>query len=361
MKILLAGEWQAEIHEQAWAEGLRALGHAVTAFSWFETFHPRTGRLRRLSRRVQGRLLAGPIVWALNRRLLAVALEERPDVVLIYRGTPVLPRTLQRIAAALPETVLATYNNDDPFSKRARAGLWRHYLRGLRFTDVNLAYRHKSVDDLRWYGARDVQLVRSAFVPSKDHPVDLTPEDRRRYGSDVVFAGHFEPDGRLEALRCVAEGPWRFRLFGPDWERAPSAAWLNRLQPIHAVRGEEYAKAICGARIALCFLSTLNNDTYTRRCFEIPAMGTMLLCERSADMEQLFAPGLEADYFSTPAELLAKLQAYLPNEELRARIARAGHEKVKAAGHDIYSRMKEVDGILRDAIVRKRRAGPDSD
>ena len=143
-------------------------------------------------------------------------------------------------------------------------------------------------------------------------------------------------------------------LFGPDWERAPRLPWLDRFQPIRMLTGDDYVRAIAASRIALCFLSTLNRDTYTRRCFEIPAIGTMLLCQRTADMEQLFRPGIEADYFSDANELVEKVRHYLAHPDEQARIAAAGHARVHSAGHDITSRMREVEGILAAALARRR-------
>ena len=360
MRILLAGEWQADIHEAAWASGLEALGHAVLPFGWFERFGGNRTSWSALVGRVQGRLLWGPALARLNWELIRLARRERPDVLLLYRGTHILPAALRALRRFLPDLLIATYNNDDPFSLRAARGLWRHYLGAVRLADVNLAYRPKSVEDLSRFGARDVQLVRSAFLPDRDRPLELSEADHLRLDTDVVFAGHFEPDGRLDFLEALSQGPWRLRLFGPDWEHAPRIDWLDQRRPIEVVRGPGYVKAIQCAKVALCFLSTLNNDTYTRRCFEIPAIGTLLLCQRSADMERLFAPGREADYFGSPAELRAKLELYLGNAPLRARVAAAGHTKVWAAGHDIVSRMREVERALRDGLDRKRQRGEHS-
>jgi len=41
-------------------------------------------------------------------------------------------------------------------------------------------------------------------------------------------------------------------------------------------------------------------------------------------MESLFRPGVEADYFSSPGELVEKIRYYLDHEEARAAIAAAG-------------------------------------
>lgn len=352
LRFLLVGEWQAEFHEAAWAKGLERAGHEVIPFRWFEPLHPK-GTIPKALARVQNRLLCGPALRRLNDDLLDLARRERPDAVVLYRGTHIFPATLHRLRVQAPAPLLVSYNNDDPFSPRASRMLWRHYLRGLRYTDVNLAYRHKNVRDLERLGAREVRLVRSAFDPDKDRPIDISEEERLAFSSDVVFVGHFEPDGRLEHLRALSESGVDLKLFGPDWSRAPREPWLARFQPIRPLRGDDYVKAIQCAKIALCFLSTLNHDTYTRRCFEIPAIGTMLLCQRTDDMTSMLAPGVEADYFESPAELCAQVARYLADEAKRRAVAGAGHCRVREGGHDVFSRMKSVERIVRDAIARR--------
>jgi spore maturation protein CgeB len=109
----------------------------------------------------------------------------------------------------------------------------------------------------------------------------------------------------------------------------------------------DYVKAIQCSRISLVFFSGLNNDSYTRRVFEIPAVGTFMLCQRTDDMETLFQPGLEAEYFSSSDELVKKARYYLDHEDERARIAAAGAARVREAGHDVFSRMRELADLLR--------------
>jgi spore maturation protein CgeB len=108
------------------------------------------------------------------------------------------------------------------------------------------------------------------------------------------------------------------------------------------VWGEDYNKALCGAKVALCFFSKLNHDTYTRRCFEIPATNTVLLSEYSDELATLYQAGVEADFFKTKEELMQKIHRYVDNEPLRISVGQAGYHRVVADGHDVVSRMQQV-------------------
>jgi hypothetical protein len=185
-------------------------------------------------------------------------------------------------------------------------------------------------------------------VPERNRPLDLSEEDRQRWGADVLFAGHYEPDKRIEYLDALVAAGVTLKVFGPDYPPELRAPCLAGSLPVKALPAEEYNKALCGAKIALSFFSTLNRDTYTRRCFEIPSTGTLMLCEYSADVATLFEEGKEAEFFRSKEELVSKAKALLADPERRARIAAAGRRRVIADGHDIVSRMKQVLGWVEE-------------
>lgn len=345
MRILVAGDGHSELHELPLMQAFRSLGHQAEGFLWHSFFEPAettakavTGRLLR----AQDKFVRGPAVARLNRALVEQAAGTKPDMLFVYRGTHVEADSLRRIRAAVPGMVIVGYNNDDPFGPGQPGYRWRHFLSCLPEYDLTLAYRQHNMDEFRRHGARRVYLLRSWFIPERNHPVALSPEDRNRFDADVVFAGHYEDDGRLEQLEAIVAKGHRLRLFGPGNYWNPvlvRSQTLRHLAPVRQLWGEDYNKALCGARIALCFFSRLNRDTYTRRCFEIPATGTLLLSEYSDDLANLFKEGLEADYFRSREEMLEKINFYLVNNRQRSLVASAGLKRVHQDGHDIRSRL----------------------
>jgi spore maturation protein CgeB len=354
MKILVVGDWHSRIHEEAVANAMSELGHTVVRFEWCKYFQPPlesfARRLVHMGRRLQNKYLWGPTVRALNRDLVKAAKLEEPDLIFVYRASHIVAETLEAIRNEVPAAVLATYNNDDPFSPSYPPWLWRHFIAGIPFWDIVFAYRESNISEYLRVGARRSELLRSFFVPERIHPMELTDSERQKYASDVVFAGHYEEDGRLHMLETLAREGLRVRIYGPaarskrfDWNHALRSSEALRDQlPVRPVWGEEYAKVLSSARIALCFLSKLNRDTYTRRSFEIPASGSLMLSEYTPDLATLFAEGVEAEFFRSPEELLSKVELYLADEERRKRVALAGYQRVYADGHDVQSRMREM-------------------
>jgi hypothetical protein len=348
LKVLVVGDWHSELHEQAVFEALSKLGHDVVAFPWFQYFRPHVGRwswFDSLFKRAQNKYLIGPLLARINRDVLTVAAREQPELVLVYRGTHIFPSTLRRIREVSPCAVIVGYNNDDPFAPNQFHRLFRHFLNGVPDYDLLLAYRHHNLDDFRNAGAKIVHLMRSWFIPERNFPVGLDGDGLRDYGCDVVFVGHHEDDGRVELLEEIVRRGWKLRLFGPgyDWDPAiHHSTELSSLVPVRLVWGEEYNNALCGAKIALCFLSKLNRDTYTRRCFEIPATKTMMLSEFSGDLAGLYREGEEAEFFRNKDEMVSKIEYYLAHDAQREAVAEGGWKRVHSDGHDVVSRMRDL-------------------
>jgi len=348
VRILVAGDWHSELHEVAVYNAFRKLGHEVGRFSWHEYFHPQGGFFRGIDsviRKFQNKFVTGPLLTRVNRDFVAAATAFRPELVFVYRGTHITAASLAEVKRRIPGVFLFGYNNDDPFGPDHPGWLWRHFMRAIPYYDLVGAYRKSNLVDFEQAGARRVRLLRSWFIEERNHPVVLSDADRSRYECDVVFVGHYEPDGRVEMLERIVNAGFRLRLFGPGYYWDPVIAktpTLAHLYPIRLVWGEDYNRSLCGAKVALCFLSKLNRDAYTRRCFEIPATQTVLLSEYSDDLATLFREGIEADFFRTVDELIAKIGLYVGDDARRGAVAAAGHARVYADRHDVVSRMAQL-------------------
>jgi hypothetical protein len=350
MKLLIAGDWHSELHEEAMYQALTSLGHKVRKFAWHNYFQA-TGKstfqpLLKIWFRIENKYLWGWRMFQLNRDLIRCVKECKPDVVFIYRGTHIFKKTLESIKRYDPKLILVGYNNDDPFAPGYGRGLlWRHFIDGLPVLDLALAYRHRNLVDYQKAGAKRVELLRSWYMPDRNYPVDLNLEQALQYGCDVAFIGHYEPDLRLDCLEAIIKVGYKLKLYGPPYEWEPilrNHPALKTLSPVKLVWGQEYNLAINGAKVALVFLSKLNQDSYTRRSFEIPATATAVLSEYTDDLSFMFSDGKEIEFFRDPSELVLKLNRYLADDVRRLRIGKAGFERAVSDGHSIIERMKKL-------------------
>ena len=90
----------------------------------------------------------------------------------------------------------------------------------------------------------------------------------------------------------------------------------------------------------------MNNDKYTRRCFEIPACGTMMLAQKTNELKSLYKEGTEAAFFSGKEDLLDKIIFYLQENRYNI-IGEKGKIRAIKSGYDVNSRVKEFIDILK--------------
>lgn len=341
VKILLSEEWHSHIYAEPFFQRFLELGVEPHAFKEAGYFGGGS-----LWGRVQRRLGAGPAFARLNADLLRTAEQLHPEVVFLFRGEAIFPATLQGLRSLGAQVV--GWNNDDPFSELAPARRWTHFVRGIPYYDRLWGYRTSNVEEFRRRGCPRVGLLRSFYLRELNFPVSDPIAAPLR--SQVAFLGHWEADSRDDFVEALLREPGLdFKLWGTLWQRSRLARELaKRFGRIRPLIKHDYNLAINGAGMALVFLSRLNHDTYTRRCFEIPATGTLMLSEYTPDLATLFEEGVEAEFFRGPQELLDKVRFYTRHEEARRRIGQAGRARLLKDGHEALDRARQVLDAMRE-------------
>jgi hypothetical protein len=333
-RFLIIMDGTFESYGKAWARGLGELGYTVETFDWSSCWS--LGALGRLERR----FLLGPAIDRVNRGVHEAVSTLKPEVVMVYGRSPLRPSTVARLSRA---AWITSYQNDDLFGGNGKKSFNRYARGSLRHFHSHHVYHEQNVADYRACGVQAVRPLRSYYLPWIDSPPRLSAEDFERYRHDLVFAGHSEPDERIGHVMTLLQGGFGLRIYGEGryWRRHLPVSGFRKVAPIRPVFGAEYRKVLAASKISLCFLSRANRDRYTRRVFEIPAVGGFLLCERTDAMRELYREGAEAEFFESSEELSDKARFYLAHEDIRNRIAEAGRRRCLSSGYDIYSRIKQ--------------------
>jgi spore maturation protein CgeB len=166
----------------------------------------------------------------------------------------------------------------------------------------------------------------------------------------VVFIGHYENDGRDEILLHLLKSGVDLKLYGTSWECSPLfseiSAMTGKINPVYA----EYNEVLNGAKIALVFLSKLNNDTYTRRVFEVPAAKTVMLSEYTDDMASLYQNEKEIFFFADKNQCLTTIHRLLDKPELIEAVANQAYDRLMTDGHEVYDRVNEIICQYRNTV-----------
>lgn len=342
-KILIVGEWQYAMYEESFKNSFISQGHDVVKYSWKKYFSNILGR-------VESKFcIAGFNTRLFNHNLMKYVRYENPDIVLIWRGVGVLPSTLKKIKLSGVKYLVA-YNHDDFTGPSANAPvpyhhhrLWKNFLKGAPYYDLHMVKRLSNITHLNQLGCKQSKIMQMWFVPEIHRPIHLTETDIQKYGSDIAFIGHYEPDGREHYIKALIKNGFNFKLYGDKyWNKELFGEFYTYFDQIKPVYGHEYAKALSATRIGLAFLSKINRDTHTRRCLEIPACGSVLLCERTIELQSMFKENSEAVFFSSIEELVGKVKWLLSNPKILNKISLAGQRRVWIDHHDVDSRTEQM-------------------
>jgi len=341
-KILVAGNWRAFIHEESLSQAFEKLGCELIRFKW-NNYFTSTNIIFRLYSKLEYRFSFGLIVSKINRDLVNIAIKNKPDLLFIYRPILISVNTLNVIKAKSPNTTIVSYNNDNPFSYLYRRGYWARHIKSIAKYDLVYAYRPSNIDQYKASGAKRVELLLPWFIKQRTFPISLNESELIKYKTDVVFVAHYENDGRLEMIRKLIEAGIKVSLYGPEWNNVIiNDPLLKKYYPVKYLTDDEYTKVLCGSKIAIALYSYLNNDVYTRKCFEIPATETLMLAKRSEEMLELFNENEECIFFDDTKELIEKIHFYLKENKLRQEIAFNGYNRVINSGHDVLSRAQYI-------------------
>ncbi len=277
----------------------------------------------------------GPRVRAINHETLESARRFQPELLWVDKGLHLLPQTLVAIRRAGCR-LSVHFSPDNMMIPANQSPL---YLKAIPLYDVHITTKTHNIKWLIQRGARRVMHMGNGFDPDLHRPVTLTPKERERFGCDIGFVGHWEPS-REETLFQLWKQGYRIKVWGGGWRRARRRRHPLFRESCHLV-ADEYVKALCGAKINLCFLSRWFFDRTTTRSVEIPACGAFMLAERNEEHLALFQEGVQAEFYSSSDEMMEKIKRYLADDDQREAIAQAGRARC-LEGYSYEDRLRSV-------------------
>jgi spore maturation protein CgeB len=315
------------------ANALRRLGHRVEHLD-LRNLLPQTPWVYRITWRLGGHILSPWILRELPRALK----NKHFDLCYVDSGEWVTPRVIGLLRNYARKIV--NYNIDDPLGMRDVARS-RAYRQSLSFYDLCVVVRSENVAEARHLGAKNVLRVYRSSDEVTHAPRVLTQQDRERWNAEVLFLGTWFPERGPFFLELVKlDVPLTIR--GANWNKAPEWPALQPYWKGGPLQGDDYAKAIQCARVSLGLVSKGNRDLHTTRSLEIPALGGLLCAERTTEHLEMYVEGHEALFWSGVEECAAVCRNVLNDEELRRRIASAGHARSAVNANHNENVMREV-------------------
>ena len=335
-KVLLVGDDSFDMYVKAFYHSFQELGYKNTRLFATNRYLQAKTKIGKLFIKAENKFAFGKNISHTNKQLLQYAKELKPDFVFFYSARLVYGDTIRKIKEQ--GTIIFIYNNDDPFAEYYPKYFWRHFKKSLQYADVGFVYRKKNIKEYYDNGCNEVEMLRAYYIKSRNY---YMPDVTMNVPA-VIFLGHNEKDERQEYIRKLLNEKIEVGITKRSWENFEvDNPFLIRLENSH----KKYNEIMNGAEIAIVFLSKINNDTYTRRCFEIPVTKTLMVSTYTDDIASMFKEDKEIVFFRNEEEFVNKIKYYLNHEKERKNIAEAGYHRVMWEGHEVEDRVKYVLNI----------------
>jgi len=320
---------------------LKKLGHRV---DWMD-FSPLYESVKFFSGAVRddhhGKVLQGQYTHLMSQVILARVMEKKPQIVFFMAQSPATPELLSELRKMGVASAFWFVEDGELFEYGVRMA--PHYDVFFHIQKGN--YEQK----LREAGARHVHYLPLAADPEIHRPVNLSPEERERYGSDLshVGAGYYN---RRHFFPLLAG--YDFKLWGSDWDNPGVLAKVLQNDGAR-VSTEDSVKIFNATKININLHSATHvpgvnpqGDFVNPRTFELACCGAFQLTDERSLLSELFTPGEEIVTFRDFADCRAKIDYYLANPEEAARIAEKSRQRA-LKDHTYEKRMEEALTVIK--------------
>ncbi|WP_419787915.1 CgeB family protein [Pseudodesulfovibrio sp.] len=314
---------------------LRDEGHLVEVFEApeFNEAYESLKKLKVTTDRLS--YLQNSFLNVISQSVLAKVETFEPDMVLAMAQAPLNQQALKRLRRDGVTTAMWFVEDYQLFT------YWKSY--APLYDIFAVIQREPFLHELEVIGQPNALYLPLAALPEFHKPLELSPVERRKFGSAVSFMGAGYPN-RRRAFRELVDRD--FKLWGTEWEGDHVLMPLVQMQGAR-VSPEDCVKIFNATTINLNLHSSIQaeelvtgGDFINPRTFELAACGAFQLVDRRALMSEMFEDD-ELAIFESMDELVEKITYFLDHPEEMKSIATKGRERV-LQDHTYQARMRTL-------------------
>jgi spore maturation protein CgeB len=302
MKILISGSDKHYAIENIYCKYLNELGVDTKIFAGQTILNNFIEQS--FINRVRNRLGFVENIYALISKQLEENIEqEKPDVVLVFKGMEILPSTIQRIKQK--KIFIANYNPDHPFVFSGRGSGNSNVKKAFPYYDLHFCYSKLLMQQIE-----KEYTISTAFLP---FGFELSREDYEVCQQEVeipavCFLGN--PDNqRIAFIKQIVALKVPITIYGHHWNRYFKNNDYLTLQD--ACYQLDYWKTLRKYQLQLNILRKHNVDSHNMRTFEIPAVGGIQLADDTTEHRLFFEPEKEIFVFKGVIDCAEKIKYIL--------------------------------------------------
>lgn len=342
MKILLVGQFKNWALENHYA---KYLGQAaeVASYAAEDIFddHYRAS----VFNKIRFKLGLSGIYQTIAKGLMERVAAEKPDVVWVFKGMRVLPKTLSDLRKMGIKT--ANYNPDHPFLFSTNGSGNQNVTDAIGLYDLHFCYSRSVQQRIEQeFG------IKTAFLPFayelSQADFDLVEREAQAEIPAACFIGNPDPI-RVAHLEALVKAGLPVHVYGYDWDKHLTPSAGLHIHPV--VLGLDFWRTMRSYRLQVNVFRPHNEGSHNMRTFEVPAVGGIMLAPDSPEHRDFFAVGQEVFTYQNLGELVekAKYVIGMPASEAAGFRLRARERSVQS-GYSYADRAKQAVAALNSIL-----------
>lgn len=325
------------------ASALKEDGHLVEIFE-APNFYPAYESLDDL-KVTADRLeyLQNSFLNVVSQSIMAKVETFEPDMVLAMAQAPLNRQALKRLKRDGVTTAMWFVEDHNLFT------YWKSF--APLYDIFAVIQKGEFFNDLEIIGQPNALYLPLAASPKFHKPIELSPADQRKFGSEISFMGAGYPNRRVAFRELVSRD---FKIWGNEWDGDHVLTPLVQLKGAR-VTPEECVKIFNATKINLNLHSSVQvdelvagGDFVNPRTFELAACGAFQLVDKRSLMSEAFAED-ELATFTSMEELLEKIDYFSANPKKRDAFAAKSRERV-IRDHTYIHRMRALIDFTAERI-----------
>lgn len=276
-----------------------------------------------------------------NSDLLHLVDSYQPDLLLLFKGMSVFPKTLEVIAKR--KIKLVNYNPDHPFQFEVKKRN-KNIINSIPFFDLYLSYSHRILAQM----AEQYPKTNTHRIP---FGYSITPEEfeiikTQKETVKLCFIGTADQQ-RKQFIQKIIEKGFPIDIYGNGWNRYNFRSTAVRIFSV--IKGIDYYRTLRKYRIQLNLFRPQNIGSHNMRSFEVPAVGGIMLAPGSEEHQNYFRENQEAFFFDNDQDLFKKIRFLLSLSETEANYIRtSARERSIRDGYSYEHRGDQLIKILKE-------------
>ncbi len=289
---------------------------------------------------IRQRVARGKYTEMLSELILEIADEKPMDILLCMAQAPITSTALTELRKRGVITVLWFVED------YLRFPVWKYMAPFYDF--IFTIQRGDCINAIKAAGAGEVHYLPTGCDPVVHRPLELSQEEKERWGSPVSFVGAGYHN-RQQMFATLTDFP--FKIWGTEWPECKPFDQLvqengRRLTP------KEYIKIFNSTDINLNLHSSMERDGVdpygdflNPRTFELAACGAFQLVDPRSHLPEVFEAGKEVVTFDSRTDLVEKIRYYLAHPEEREKITQAAQDRALKE-HTYAHRLQEMLSVI---------------